>query len=303
MEEHISWTVENIPSQSGRLAVITGASGGLGLETASALVAKGATVIIAARNVDKGKAAAIKLGDQARFEALDLADLASVAAFAERLTGRGQGVDILVNNAGLAAPPRRATTRDGFEIQLGTNFLGHFALTARLLPLLRKVSSPRVVSVSSIFHKGTINFDDLMSESRYSPVKSYSQSKLAVLIFARELQRRSDAEGWGLLSVAAHPGVAATDLTKSRPGQPVLWFNWIGELLNPILGQSAAQGALAILFAATAGAAEPGGYYGPTGAGERKGPVGPARSTPTSSDPQIASDLWKAAEHLTGTTF
>jgi len=140
-------------------------------------------------------------------------------------------------------------------------------------------------------------------EHRYSPIKSYSQSKLASLIFARELQRQSDAKGWGLLSVAAHPGVAATELTKSRPGQPVLWFNRIGELINPIVGQSAAQGALAILYAATATGAEPGGYYGPTGAGERKGPVGTARSTSVSHDPMIAAQLWKVAESLTDQSF
>lgn len=299
----MSWTTKDIPTQSGKLAVITGASGGLGFETASALVAKGATVIVAARNAEKGAAAVARLGNRARFEALDLADLASVTAFAERLARQGQAVDLLVNNAGLAAPPKRATTRDGFESQFGTNFLAHFALTARLLPLLREALSPRVVSVSSIFHKGTINFADVMSERSYSPVKSYSQSKLANLIFARELQRRSDAKGWGLSSMAAHPGVAATELTKSRPGQPVLWLNRLGDLINPIIGQSAAQGALAILYAATATEAEPGGYYGPTGAGERKGPIGIARSTSVSRDPMIAAQLWEAAETLTDLSF
>ncbi|WP_375404693.1 SDR family NAD(P)-dependent oxidoreductase, partial [uncultured Sphingomonas sp.] len=224
----------------------------------------------------------------------------SVAAFSERLNRRGRPVDILINNAGLAAPPKRAVTRDGFELQFGTNFLGHFALTAHLLPLLRRAEKPRVVNVSSIFHKGTINFDDLMSERRYSPVKSYSQSKLANLIFARELQRRSDAMGWNLTSVAAHPGVASTDLTKSRPGQPVLWFNRIGELINPLIGQTAAEGALSILYAATAVEAEPGGYYGPTGRGERKGPVGPAQSSMVSRNPTIAGQLWRVAEELTG---
>ncbi len=296
----MSWTTKDMPAQTGKLAVITGASGGLGFETALALVAKGAAVIVAARNAEKGSAAVAKLGDRARFEPLDLADLASVASFAHRLTQKGQAIDILVNNAGLAAPPKRAVTRDGFEIQFGTNFLAHFALTARLLPLLRDAASPRVVSVSSIFHKGDINFDDVMSERRYSPVKSYSQSKLANLIFARELQRRSDARGWGLLSVAAHPGVAATELTKSRPGQPVLWFNRIGDLINPLIGQSAAQGALPILYAAAAAEAEPGGYYGPTGAGERKGPVGAAKSSAVSRDPVIAAQLWQVAERLTG---
>ena len=147
------WNFEDIPQQSGRLAVITGASGGLGFETASALIGKGATVIVAARNAEKGTSAVAKLGRRAHFERLDLADLASVAAFADRLIQRERPVDILVNNAGLAAPPKRAVTRDGFELQFGTNFLGHFAVTSHLLPLLRKATSPRVVSVSSIFHK------------------------------------------------------------------------------------------------------------------------------------------------------
>lgn len=299
----MSWSTKNIPQQFERLAVITGASGGLGFETALALVEKGASVIVAARNIEKGSEAVAKLGDRARFEPLDLADLASVASFADRMIRQERPIDILVANAGLAAPPKRALTRDGFELQFGTNFLGHFALTARLMPLLRDATSPRVVSVSSIFHKGTINFDDLMSKRRYSPVKSYSQSKLANLIFARQLQRRSEAMGWGLTSVAAHPGVAATELTRSRPGQPVLWFNRIGDLIHPLIGQSAAQGALAILFAATAREAEPGGYYGPTGAGERKGPVGVAKSTSTSRDPKVATQLWETAERLTGLSF
>lgn len=296
----MNWSTKDIQPQTRKQALITGASGGLGFETAVVLAANGATVIVATRNAQKGAAAVGKLGSQARFEPLDLADLASVAAFADRLTNEGRPIDILINNAGLAAPPKRAITRDGFELQFGTNFLGHFALTARLIPLLREAASPRVVTVSSIFHKGTINFDDLMSEHRYSPVKSYSQSKLANLIFARELQRRSDALGWGLLSVAAHPGIAATELTKSRPNQPVLWFNRIGDLINPIIGQSAGQGALPILYAATAAEIAPGGYYGPTGPGERKGPVGVADSTAASRDPAIAYQLWKAAERLTG---
>ena len=301
---NVDWTLNDVPSQSGRIAIVTGGSGGLGLEAAKALVAKGARVVVAARNADKGASAVSGLGDLVEFELLDLADLRSVRAFATRLLAQGRPVDLLINNAGLAAPPKRQTTRDGFELQFGTNFLGHFALTAMLLPLLLQAQSPRVVCVSSLVDKrAKLVFDDLMSERRYSPTASYAQSKLALLLFSRELQRRSDVEGWGILSVAAHPGIAVTELTKARPGQPVLRFNAFFELISPLIGQSAQQGALPILFAATAPDVMPGGYYGPAGFLELKGPPSPTTGSELSRDSRVARQLWTEAERLTGLTF
>lgn len=300
----MTWTLDNAPSQAGKLAVVTGASGGLGLETARGLARKGAEIIIAARDPIKGRAAIPKIGGTARFEQIDLGDLASIAAFAERLRTAGRPIDLLINNAGLAAAPKRATTRDGFEKQVGINFLGHFALTGRLLPQLRQATAPRVVAISSLAHKGAkIDFDDLMSERRYSPVKAYGVSKLADLIFARELQRRSDRHGWGLLSAAAHPGLAMTELTKSRPGQPAYFLNGLVDFVSPYLGQSAAAGALPTIYAATATEVVGGGYYGPDGFGELKGAPTAARSSAASQDPDLADRLWHDAEARTGVIF
>ena len=300
----MGWSVDEAPEQVGKLAVVTGASGGLGLETAKAMVSKGAEVIVAARDARKGSAAMAEIGGLARFETLDLADRSSIDAFSARLLADGRPLDLLINNAGLAAPPKRIVTRDGFEVQFGVNFLGHYVLGAGLLPLLLRAPAPRVVSVSSIMHKnGRIDFDDLMGERRYSPVGSYSQSKLANLIFARELQRRSDAKGWGLISAAAHPGMARTELTKARPGQPVLPMNRLFDMLAPLFTGTAREGALPTLYAATARDVVPGGYSGPQGLGEVKGPVGPARSTPESRDPEVAARLWREAEKLTGVAY
>ncbi len=300
----MNWTLGNIPPQTGRLAVVTGASGGLGLEIARALADAGATVIVAARNAEKSAAAVARIGGSARFVQLDLADLDNIRDFATRVGRLGQPVSLLVNNAGLAAPPTRRVTRDGFELQFGTNFLGHFALTALLRAGLIEAGDARVVTVSSIVERSArINLDDLMSEASYSATKSYAQSKLANLLFARELQRRSDEHHWGLVSVAAHPGIAVTELTKSRPGQPVLRFNRFFEKVSPYIGQGAAAGALPILYAATSPDVKPGGYYGPQGFGELKGPPGPARIGKAGDDAQTAGRLWRAAEKLTGIAF
>ena len=299
-----SWSTADMPLLRGKLAVVTGASGGLGLEVASALAGKGAELVVAARNAEKGARAVSMLGGAARIELLDLADLGSVAAFSERLRERGQPIDLLVNNAGLAAPRKRLTTRNGFELQFGTNFLGHFALTGLLLPLLRAARGSRVVTVSSLVERSArLDLGDLMSERRYSPTRSYGQSKLANLIFARELERRARAGAWGLMSVAAHPGIARTELTKPRPGQPVIRANILAEIFLPMIGHGAAEGALPILFAATDLGAEPGGYYGPTGSFEIRGPPGPARSGRVSLDPLVAGKLWEVAEDLTGHPF
>src|SRR5712671_7786599 len=212
-----------IPSQLGRTAVVTGATGGLGYETTLALAKAGSEVILTGRDDRKGQSAIEKIsrevtGARVSYEHLGLANLASVADFARRMHTR-QSLDLLINNAGVMALPRRQTTADGFEMQFGTNHLGHFALTARLMPLLRRASYPRVVSVSSLAHRtGFIDFSDLQGERSYSPWKAYGQSKLACLMFSLELQRRSDRAGWGVASNAAHPGFAGTNLFASGPG-------------------------------------------------------------------------------------
>ena len=292
------------PSQAGKLVVVTGASGGLGLEVSRALADAGAQVIVAARDRAKGEAAAARIAHGAVFRALDLADLASVRGFADALVAARRPLDLLVNNAGLAATAVRTLTRDGFELQFGVNYLGHFALTGLLLPLLRLAPAPRVVTVSSIVEKSaTMDFDDVMGERFYSAVKAYRQSKLATLAFAAELQRRSDGGGWGVMSVAAHPGIATTELTKARPGQPVPWTNRIFEAVLPIFGHSAAGGAAPIVLAATAADVRPGGYYGPTGWKELKGPPGPVEPSIASQASGTGARLWALAERLTGVTL
>ncbi len=298
------WTLADVPAQAGRSAVVTG-TGGLGYETALGLAGAGASVILAGRNPSKGAESVARIRKRhpdatVAFEDLDLASLASVARFAERLTARGGGLDLLINNAGVMAPPTRKLTADGFELQFGTNHLGHFALTARLLPLLRAGSAPRVVSVSSGAHQvGKIRFEDLQWERGYSPWAAYSQSKLANLMFALELQRRSDAHGWGLTSLAAHPGYARTDLITNGPGHGGA-MSRISGLLAPIASQSAAEGALPTLFAATSPDARGGGYYGPTRMFEMKGPPGPARIARQAQDAGAAARLWEVSERLTG---
>jgi NAD(P)-dependent dehydrogenase (short-subunit alcohol dehydrogenase family) len=238
-----------------------------------------------------------------RLELLDLASLASVADFAKRLLAEGRPLDLLINNAGVMALPTRQTTADGFEMQLGTNYLGHYALTAQLLPLLRDAPAPRVVNLSSLAHQqGRIDFDDLQGEHRYRAWKAYSQSKLAMLMFALELQRRSDAQGWGLMSNAAHPGFARTELIPNGPGaKGVLWN--ISKLLQPLMSQSAAAGALPTLYAATSPDAKPSAYYGPNGFYELKGAPAPARIFAKARDTAVAARLWEVSEKLTGVAF
>ena len=295
-----------MPDLSGRTAIVTGANTGIGLQVASGLAKAGATVVMTARDRAKGQEALAGILRRypaaiVRLELLDLADMASISDFTARVEDADGCIDILVNNAGVMTPRRRLTTKDGHELQIGVNFLGHFALTARLLGLLRRADAARVVSLSSIMHKyGKIDLSDLESERRYSPIKSYSQSKLATLIFARELQRRADDKHWNLLSVAAHPGIAQTELVRSRPGQAAIRFNRIGGLFAPLYAGTAADGALSSIYAATSDDVVPGGYYGPTGFAEIKGPVGPAKSNPLSNDTNLAGRLWKQAEHLTG---
>jgi NAD(P)-dependent dehydrogenase (short-subunit alcohol dehydrogenase family) len=297
-------TQAEIPSQLGKMAVATGATGGLGYETALALAKAGAEVILTGRDDRKGQSAIEKIsreviGAKISYEHLDLASLASIADFAQRM-GVRQSLDLLINNAGVMALPRRQTTADGFEMQFGTNYLGHFALTARLMPLLRRSSGPRVVSVSSLAHRtGFIDFGDLQGARAYSPWKAYGQSKLACLIFALELQRRSDAGGWNLTSNAAHPGFSRTNLFASGPGG---LLSVATDFAAPLFGHSAA-GARSILFAATSPQAKPGAYYGPGGIGELRGAPAPALIMPQARDAATAAGLWDVSEKLTGSSF
>lgn len=297
------WTVQDIPAQQGRVAVVTG-TGGLGYEDALALARAGADVIVAGRNPQKGAEAIDSIrgavpAAKVRFEQLDLASLKSVEDFATRLSGQIDSLDLLVNNAGVMVPPERQETADGFELQFGTNYLGHFALTARLLPLLRRGKEARVVTLSSVAaRQGKIDFEDLQSRKTYIPMQAYSQSKLACLMFAFELQRRSAAEGWGVTSLAAHPGISRTELLHNAPGRrsvmsavrSAMWF----------LFQPAAQGALPTLYAATAPAAAPGAYYGPHAFGETRGYPALSRVPERAADAAVAQRLWQVSEQLAG---
>jgi NAD(P)-dependent dehydrogenase (short-subunit alcohol dehydrogenase family) len=302
-----NWTTQDMPSQHGRTIVVTG-TGGLGFEDALALARAGGEVIIAGRNSRKGEDAIARIkqsapGAKVSFEHVDLADLASVAAFGERLHGSRERVDTLINNAAVMTPPRRQTTADGFELQFGTNYLGHFALTAHLLPLLRRGQDSRVITLSSIAvrRNAAIDFDDLQAEKAYQPMPAYAQSKLACLMFALELQRRSDEAGWGLTSIAAHPGISRTDLLHNAPGRhsaqglfrSFLWF----------LFQPAAQGALPTLFAATSPEASGGRYYGPDRLSETRGHPGEAAIPAAALELHVASRLWEVSERLAGVHF
>ena len=231
------WSLAQIPPQRGRLAVITGATGGLGYETALALAGAGAEVLVTGRNAEKGRIAIERIkravpSANARFESLDLASLASIRAFAASMTANGQPLDLLVNNAGVMDLPTRRLTEDGFEMQFGTNHLSHFALTGLLLPLLRKAQAPRVVNVSSLAHRGgKIDFDNLQGERKYRPWAAYEQSKLANLLFTFELQRRSDAHGWGLMSNAAHQEtIRGLFLRQQRQRELVEFLDQLGGL-------------------------------------------------------------------------
>ena len=258
------WTAADIPSLGGKQAIVTGATSGIGFETALALACNGADVVVAGRNEAQGLEALGRIrplapGSLVRFEKVDLANLVSIADFADRIGSKGRHIDLLVNNAGVMALPRRRVTVDGFEMQFGTNYLGHFALTARLMPLLQHGMDPRVVQVSGLTHRmGAIHLDDLQLEHGYTPLKAYSQSKLAMLIFALELERRCDEGGWGLMSMAAHPGYARTGMFAKGAGRKSLIFK-CHRLFGTWFSHSASAGALPILYAATAQKARPGG--------------------------------------------
>jgi NAD(P)-dependent dehydrogenase (short-subunit alcohol dehydrogenase family) len=300
----MSWTPADIGDLSGRRALVTGATDGLGLETALALAARGARVILTGRNPDKGARALDRIRREhpaadATFEPAELGDLARVRSLAHRVGT--EPLDILVNNAGIMGVPR-STTAQGFEAQLGVNYLSHFVLTGTLLEALRQAPSPRVVSLSSMAHRmGRIDFDDLQGERSYSPFRAYAQSKLAMLLFADELQRRSDAHGWGLTSVAAHPGFARTNLMHADGASKAMAR--FGELLAPLVSHSAAEGAQPQLLAATRPDIAPASYWGPTRMGEMKGPPGPAKRAPQGRDTAVAARLWDVSQRLTDFPF
>jgi len=301
-----NWTTADIKPQNGKLAIVTGATGGIGFECALALAMAGAEVVVAGRNSEKGRIALSRIKDagaQARFELVDLASLASVSEFASRLNKEGKPIDVLINNAAVMSLPQKESTADGFELQFGTNHLSHFALTARLLPLLLKARNPVVTTVSSLAHRrGRINFDDLQGEKSYGPWAAYQQSKLANVLFALELQRRSKANGWTLKSNAAHPGYARTDILVNGPGLEAP-LSKVSLFIRPMLSHSAAEGALPVLYAAVAPEAEPGGYYGPGGFYEMKGPVAKAAIARQAKDEATAKRLWIASENLVNVKF
>jgi NAD(P)-dependent dehydrogenase (short-subunit alcohol dehydrogenase family) len=299
------WTTEQIPDQTGRTAIVTGANSGLGLVSARELARKGANVVLACRNVEKGAAAVAEItqvapGAQLELEALDLGSLASVQEFAERFRAKHDGLDVLLNNAGVMAPPRRVTA-NGFELQLGTNHLGHFALTGHLIDAMEGRADARVVTLSSIAHRtGRINFEDLQSERRYNRWRAYGQSKLADLMCALELDRRLRAAGSTVKSLAAHPGYAATNLQSAAVPTP---DRLVMVVTNALLAQSAENGALPPLYAATAPGLEGGMYIGPDGIGELRGHPRVVTPNRAARDEQVAARLWTRSEELTGVHF
>lgn len=295
----MKWTERDVPDQRGRMAVVTGANTGLGFETARVLAERGASVVLAVRDTEKGRQAAARMIGDVTVQALDLTSLDSVRAAAAELRDRHRRIDLLINNAGVMYTPKQ-TTRDGFELQFGTNHLGHFALTGLLLDLLLPVPGSRVVTVSSTGHRirAAIHFDDLQWERSYSRVGAYGQSKLANLMFTYELQRRLAARG-STVAVAAHPGMSNTELARNAPAivrTPLTW-------LAPVITQKAPMGALPTLRAATDPAVLGGQYYGPGGRNEIKGHPRLVTSSPQSYDAEAQRRLWTTSEELTGVKF
>jgi NAD(P)-dependent dehydrogenase (short-subunit alcohol dehydrogenase family) len=307
------WTADKVSSQQGRRVVITGANSGIGWEAALELARNGAEIVLPARTQAKAEDAIARIRrivPQAKLipEILDLADLSSVRAFAARYVERfpGASLDLLINNAGVMGLPTRELTVDGFERQFGTNYLGPFALTALLLPSIKPQPGSRVVTVSSSASKwGKIDFSNLQGERVYKPMlQAYGQSKLADSIFSLELQRRLTAVGSPILSTAAHPGYAITNLQTSGPGDSSgLVMRILSAVLKPIASQDSAHGALPTLFAAVAREATPGGYYGPDRFSEMKGHPVPVPIAKAAKDVAVAKRLWAESERLTGVSF
>ena len=308
--------VATVPDLTGKLAIVTGANSGLGFGLARRLAAADADVVMAIRNRAKGEAAIEKIratvpDAKLTIKTLDLSSLAAVAALGEQLNAEGRPIDILINNAGVMTPPERDTTADGFELQFGSNHLGHFALTGHLLPLLRAAKDARVVSLSSLAARtGRMHFDDPQFEKSYAPMSAYGQSKVAVLMFARELDRRSREAGWGILSNAAHPGLTKTNLQISGPShgreKPALMqrlytasWRWA-----PFLWQEIDDGILPALYAAAAPHAQGGAFYGPRGFYEAAGGgVAVAKVSKAASNDADSRRLWELSEQLTGVSY
>ncbi|NOY94521.1 MAG: SDR family NAD(P)-dependent oxidoreductase [Deltaproteobacteria bacterium] len=294
----MKWNEENVADQAGKLAIVTGANSGIGYETARVLAAKGARVMLACRDQEKGAdaiariraahpEASLELGD------LDLSSLASVRRFAEDYATKHERLDLLINNAGVMVPPYQKT-QDGFELQMGTNHFGHFALTGLLLPSLCASSAPRVVNVASLAHKlGKIRFDDISWEKGYKPWAAYGQSKLANLLFTYELQRWAEAHDLPLTVTAAHPGWTSTNLSRD---------SWSARVVGPLFAMKPIGGALPTLYAASEDA-EPGAYYGPDGVLGWTGAPTKVTSNACSHDQEVAHKLWELSEQLTDVRF
>ncbi len=299
------WTASQIPDLTGRVAVVTGANSGLGAITARELAQHGCRVVLAVRDTGKGQGAARQIraaipAAQAEVRELDLSSLASVRAFAAGLAAEIPALNLLVNNAGImATPPRR--TADGYELQFGTNYLGHFALTGLMLEALGRGEASRIVTISSTEHKpGHIHFDDLQLDRGYAARKAYQQSKMANTIFGIELDRRLRAAGSPVISVLAHPGYAATNLQSAGPtGAAAL----IMKFTNAVIAQSAERGALPQLYAATAPGVRGGQFYGPSGFQEMRGDPVEVQPALEARDPQIGRRLWAVSEELTGVAY
>jgi NAD(P)-dependent dehydrogenase (short-subunit alcohol dehydrogenase family) len=297
------WTVADVPDQTGRFAIVTGANSGLGFDTAAVLADKGAHVVLAVRNLDKGNEAAERIGSKnpnalVSLQELDLTSLESVRKAADQLRADYPRIDLLINNAGVMYVPTRETTKDGFEMQFGTNHLGHFALTGQLLDNLLPVEGSRVVTVSSVGHRilARIHFDDLQLERKYNRVEAYGQSKLSNLLFTYELQRRLAAKGTPTIAAAAHPGFADTELMRHMPSA-------IPDFLYRPFAQPADMGALPTLRAATDPGVQGGQYYGPDGIGETRGHPKVVKSSAQSHNEDIQRRLWTVSEELTGVTY
>ncbi|MCH8814574.1 MAG: SDR family oxidoreductase [Chloroflexi bacterium] len=303
------WTEADIPDQTERTVLITGANSGIGFEAARALAQHGATVVLGCRNRSKADEAAAKIdaastSGTTEILEIDLADLDSVEKAAKEFLANHENLDLLINNAGLMATPEQRTAQ-GFEMQFGVNHLGHFALTGHLIPVLLESGPARVVSISSVGHRpGRINFDNLNWDRNYSPWRAYFQSKLANLLFTRELQRRLSAAGAEAIAVAAHPGGSNTNLGHENPGGI---FNTLMHAAKPVLGplmtQSAAMGALPTLRAATAPSVGRGDYYGPGGLGQQRGHPVKVGMSKRARDDQTARRLWDVSTELTGVTY
>ena len=298
----MKWTAEQMPDLTGRTAIVTGANSGIGWYTVRELAAHGARVVLACRDVEAGKLAADRMhasvpAAELDVVHLDLSSMASVRALGDQWTGP---IDLLVNNAGVMAPPKRLTTEDGFELQFGTNHLGHYVLTGLLLPELLAAPAPRVVTVASVAHfGGTEAVLEANSGPSYHSQRTYSNSKLANLLFAIELQRLAQDKGVPLVSVAAHPGVSSTGLVGDPQGMGAnRLMRALGPVFVKIFTQSAAAGARATLYAATAAA--PGSYTGPQRFGETRGPIGPAKLSSLAQDDRLRRKLWQVSEELTG---